>query len=133
MSARIAHVALWTPSPESLERLRAFYETWLGARAGARYESARRAGFASYFLTLPGGGARLELMTAPGLPPRAAEEEVGWAHLAVSLGTRDAVEAFVERARAEGIAIVSGPRLTGDGYYEAVVRDPDGNLVEVTA
>ena len=130
---RIEHVALWTPTPDSLERLRAFYETWLGARAGARYASARRPGFASYFLALPGGGARLELMTAPGRPARAAEEAVGWAHLAVSLGTRDAVDALAERARAAGVPVVSDPRLTGDGYYEAVIRDPDGNLVEVTS
>ena len=132
MPARIEHVALWTPTPESLERLRDFYCAQFGARSNGRYESRNRAGFASYFLSFPDGGARLELMTVPGLPPRAADEAVGWAHLAVSLGTRDAVDAFVQRARAAGVPIVSGPRTTGDGYYEAVIRDPDGNLVEVT-
>ena len=130
---RVEHVALWTASLGSLERLREFYGALFGARSNARYESRNRPGFASYFLTFPDGGARLELMTAPGLPPRAADETPGWAHLALSFGTRDAVDAFVERARATGVPVVSGPRTTGDGYYEAVIRDPDGNLVEVTA
>ena len=129
---RIEHVALWAATPEGLERLREFYVRLFGAQANARYESRYRPGFASHFVTFPGGGARLELMTAPGLPPRAADEAAGWAHLAISLGTRDAVDAFVERAREAGVPVVSGPRTTGDGYYEAVIRDPDGNFIEVT-
>ena len=130
---RIEHVALWTPDAESLERLRAFYVAHFGARANARYESARRAGFASYFLTFPDGGARLELMTAPGLRGPAGGEAVGYAHLALALGSRAAVDALAARLAAAGVAVESGPRLTGDGYYEAVVRDPDGNVVEITA
>lgn len=137
-SLRVEHVAVWTRDRESLERLRAFYADHFGARAGALYESARRPGFASYFLEFPGGGARLELMTAPGVadhgrdaPPGA--EAVGYAHLALALGTRDAVDAFAARLAAAGVRVASGPRLTGDGYYEAVVHDPDGNAVEITA
>ena len=55
------------------------------------------------------------------------------AHLAVSLGSEEAVRTMAERMRAAGVPIVSGPRWTGDGYFEAVVRDPDGNEVEITA
>ena len=130
---RLDHVALWTADPASLERLRAFYAEWFGARAGARYESARRSGFASYFLTFPDGGARLELMTAPDVTRRAPGEALGYAHLAVALGSRAAVDALAARLAAAGVPIESGPRLPGDGYYEAVVRDPDGNVVELTA
>jgi len=72
-------------------------------------------------------------VTAPGLAPRASGEEIGWVHLAVSLGTRDAVDAFVSRASAADVPVVSAARTTGDGCYEAVIRDPDGNLVEITA
>ena len=130
---RVEHVALWTATPEGLERLRDFYCAVFGAAANARYESRNRPGFASYFLAFPGGGARLELMTAPGLAPRPAAEAAGWAHLALSLGAREAVDAFVARAHAEGVPVVSGPRTTGDGYYEVVVEDPDGNWIEVTS
>ena len=131
---RVDHVAVWT---RDLERLRAFYERWFDARAGARYASANRPGFTSYFLAFPDGGARLELMALPTLVDApdgaAATPPLGWAHLALSLGSRDAVDALAARMRDAGVPILSGPRVTGDGYYEAVLRDPDGNLVEITA
>jgi lactoylglutathione lyase len=127
---RIEHVALWTADPE---RLRAFYERWFGARAGPPYHSATREGFTSYFLVFPDGGARLELMRVPALAPAAPAPAAGYAHLAVSLGSEAAVDALAARLRSAGVPVPSGPRRTGDGYYEAVVEDPDGNLVEITA
>jgi lactoylglutathione lyase len=129
---RIEHVAVWT---RDLERLRAFYERWFGARAGARYRSATRAGFTSYFLTFPDGGGRLELMSLPefGDAPAPTAPAAGWAHLALSVGSREAVEALTARMRAEGVAVLSAPRQTGDGYFESVVADPDGNPIEITA
>lgn len=126
----LEHVALWT---RDLERLRLFYERWFEARAGTRYASVNRRGFVSYFLTFPTGGARLELMALPELHNRPAPPAVGYAHLAVALGSREAVDALVERMRTAGVPVRSGPRTTGDGYYEAVVEDPDGNEVEITA
>jgi lactoylglutathione lyase len=129
---RIDHLALWTRDRDTLERLRVFYAEHFGARANALYESANRPGFASYFLTFPDGGPRLELMTAPGLSRRPTGEAAGYAHLALAAGSRAAVDALVARLAAAGVPAESGPRVTGDGYYEAVVRDPDGNVVEVT-
>ena len=117
---KIAHVALWT---EDLERLRAFYEEHFGSRAGARYENATR-GFASYFLEFD-GGARLELMQMPGAGGSPA-------HLALSLGSEAAVDEATERLRAAGVVVADEPRHTGDGYYESVVLDPDGNRIELT-
>jgi lactoylglutathione lyase len=108
----VSHVALWT---SDLERSRAFYERYFGARAGA-----------SYFLQFP-SGCRVELMQAPEEPVR------GWAHLALSLGSRQQVDDLTERLAADGVPVRSGPRQTGDGYYESVVEDPDGNELEVTA
>jgi lactoylglutathione lyase len=127
---RIDHVAVWTTD---LERLRAFYERYFGARAGAQYRSATRAGFASYFLTFPDGGGRLELMGVPGLAATSGALAVGYAHIALTVGSRADVEVLTERMRGDGVRVISAPRLTGDGYFESVVVDPDGNLVEITA
>ena len=127
---RLEHAALWT---RDLERMRAFYERHFGARAGARYASATRPGFVSYFLTFPSGGARLELMTLPALDAATGAPTSGYAHLALSVGSRAAVDALTARLREAGVRVVSGPRETGDGYYEAVVEDPDGNALEITA
>ena len=126
----IEHVAVWT---RDVERLRAFYERWFDARAGARYRSATRAGFTSYFLTFPDGGARLELMSLPALGDAAGAPAVGWAHVAAAVGSREAVVALTERMRADGVPVLSEPRQTGDGYFESVVADPDGNVIEITA
>jgi lactoylglutathione lyase len=115
-SPEIEHVALWTTD---LEPLREWYEHWFGARSGELYTNEQN-DFASYFLEFD-GGPRLELMRRPG-------HDTGVrAHLAVSLGSRERVD---ELARL--IGAVEGPRTTGDGYYEAVVLDPDGNRVELT-
>lgn len=126
---RIEHAAVWT---RDLERLRAFYERYFGARANARYASANTPGFTSYFLTFPSGGARLELMALPALADAAPAPAVGWAHLALALGSPEAVDALAARLAADGVRVRSGPRRTGDGYYEAVVEDPDGNALEIT-
>ena len=117
---RIEHVALWT---DDLERSRAFYERWFGARAGDRYENPAHS-FSSYFLELD-GGARLELMQMPG-------RRGSGAHVALAFGSEQAVDELTARMNAAGVPVADGPRRTGDGYYESVVLDPDGNRVELT-
>ena len=72
-------------------------------------------------------------MSAPGLAATAGAPAVGYAHIALSVGSRADVEALTERMRGDGVRIVSAPRQTGDGYFESVVEDPDGNVVEITA
>lgn len=128
MPAFIEHVAVWT---HDLERLRAFYETHFGAQAGPKYLNPRKQ-FESYFLSFPAGG-RLELMRRPDLTPAAPLPAVGWAHLALAVGRPAEVDALAARLAAAGVPVLDGPRWTGDGYYECVVTDPDGNRVEVTA
>jgi lactoylglutathione lyase len=120
-TGQIEHAAVWV---SDLERGRAFYEHWFKATAGEKYSSSKR-DFTSYFLSL-GSGARLELMTSPGEAPRLA-------HIAVSVRSRDAVDRLVKAMEAAGVQIVTGPRLTGDGYYEASVIDTEGNLIEITS
>jgi lactoylglutathione lyase len=126
---RIEHIAIWT---HDLERLRAFYERYFGAQAGSLYRSRTRTGFTSYFLTFPGAGGRLELMSIPELAASQGGPAVGYAHLALATGSRAAVDALASRLQAEGVTVVGQPRETGDGYYEAVIEDPDGNTVEIT-
>jgi 2-haloacid dehalogenase len=119
--ARIEHVAAWV---SDLNRARTFYERWFNADSTPEYSSENRE-FRSHFLSL-NGGARLELMAAPQESPRHA-------HIAISVGSREAVDRLVQDMETAGVRIVSGPRVTGDGYYEAVIADCEGNLVEITA
>ncbi len=120
-SARIEHAAAWVGD---LERARQFYERWFKATSGPMYSSTKR-DFKSYFLSL-GSGPRLELMTSPGEDSRPA-------HLAISVGSRAAVDHLIQEMQAAGVRILSVPRLTGDGYYEAVIADTEGNLLEITS
>ena len=124
----IAHVALWV---RDLEAMREFYVRQLGGRSGPRYANAA-SGFSSYFVSF-GEGPRIELMHRPAVPSRPEGAATGYAHVALSLDGRTAVDATVERLRQEGVTVESGPRVTGDGYYEAVILDPEGNRIELTA
>ncbi len=126
----IEHVALWTTR---LEEMKQFYSRYFGARCGANYVNPAKA-FESCFLTF-GSGARLELMHHPAVMPPALPEGAlpqGLVHLAFSAGSREAVQQMTETLRQAGYAVVGEPRLTGDGYYESVVLDPDGNRLEIT-
>ena len=127
--ASIEHAALWTAD---LERSRVFYEAYFGAIAGPKYENPAKR-FTSYFLSF-NSGARLELMHNPTVTEVLSKQHhLGYAHLAFAVGSETNVNALTERLRNDGYPIAGEPRWTGDGYYESVVQDPDGNLVEITA
>ena len=125
---RLEHVALWVGD---LERMRAFYVDVLGGRSGQRYHNTA-SGFSSYFVTL-GDGPRIELMHQAGLADAAGGPAPGYAHVALALGSRDAVDSQTNTLRARGVTVASEPRLTGDGYYESVILDPEGNRIELVA
>ena len=126
---RIEHAALYV---RDLEEARAFFARYFGAVRGPMYHNSRT-DFRSYFLSFD-GGARLELMTRPQLQRQERPAFcTGYTHLAFSLGGREAVDALTARLAADGYEVKSGPRVTGDGYYESCVLDPDGNEVERTA
>jgi lactoylglutathione lyase len=128
---RIDHIALWT---KDIERLVDFYSKYFNATAGQGYVNPAK-GFESRFLSFE-GGARLEVMRssvveavrhAPGA------QRMGLTHLAVSVGSESGVDELTHRLRRDGYEALDGPRRTGDGYYESVVLDPDGNRIEITA
>jgi lactoylglutathione lyase len=128
---RIEHVAIWTTD---LARCKHFYTSYFGATAGPNYQNPAK-GFESCFLSFD-GGARLEAMTTTSLSlthlaPGA--QRLGLTHLAISVGSERTVDELTMRLRSDGITIVDGPRRTGDGYYESVVIDPDGNRIEICA
>jgi len=128
---KIEHIAIWT---KDLERLRGFYETYFAARAGKKYVNPRKR-FSSYFLTFS-SGARLELMQRADIRAvdKGREEEVqGYAHLAMEVGDETAVNRLTQLFVDDGVPLLDGPRYTGDGYYESVILDPDGNRIEITA
>lgn len=125
---RIEHVALYV---QDLEAARTFFERYFGARAGAPYHNVRT-GFRSYFLTFD-DGARLEIMTRPDLAElEKPTARTGYAHVAFSVGSTAAVDALTARLAADGYEVLSGPRTTGDGYYESCILDAEGNQIEIT-
>jgi lactoylglutathione lyase len=125
---RVEHVGLWA---RDLERMREFYVTQLGGRSGPLYENPRT-GLRSYFVSF-GDGVRVELMSRPlgQATEQAGSVAFGYAHVAFRLDSREAVDASVDRLEASGAVVLGRPRVTGDGYYEAVVADPEANRVEL--
>ena len=125
----IGHIALYVTD---LEQSRRFYETYFGGKAGKPYHNPNT-GLRSYFLSFSQQGARLELMQRSGLQQRPEAMQYGYAHLAFQLESREAVAQLTERLARDGYTVCSGPRVTGDGYYESCVLDPEGNQVEIVA
>ncbi|KAF3302315.1 glyoxalase [Carnobacterium sp. PL24RED07] len=123
---KIEHLALWVTD---LELVKAFYEKYFEAKAGDRYHNPKTR-FSSYFLNFD-EGSRLELTNKKHLSPRIADA-LGYGHIALAAGDKEAVDAKTAQLVADGFPLLSGPRTTGDGYYESVVQDPEGNLVEIT-
>ena len=125
---KIEHIALYV---NDLEYARDFFVTYLGAAAGQKYHNPRT-DFQSYFLSFE-DGARLEIMTKPDLTDSGDFlNRFGYAHIAFSVGSREAVDHLTLRMKADGYPVISGPRTTGDGYYESCIVGFEGNLIEIT-
>ncbi|WP_086312755.1 hypothetical protein A5821_000317 [Enterococcus sp. 7F3_DIV0205] len=125
---KIEHVGLWV---KDLENMRAFYETYFNATSSELYHNPKTS-FHSYFLTFS-DGARLEIMQRDDITTRTMGKEIlGFAHLAISLGSKETVDNLTTILVMEGYELISPCRTTGDGYYESVVADPEGNRLELT-
>jgi len=123
---KLNHLALWT---QDLEAAATFWKSYFDAEVADRYDSRNRPGFASRFVQIPDLDLRLELMEGPWVTSHPGET-CGWAHVAFSVGSTHRVDAIADRFRRDGL-LMSAPRQTGDGYYEAVVRSPEGTLIEI--
>ena len=125
---KIEHVAMYV---NDLEKARDFFIKYLGGVSNDGYHNTKT-GFESYFISFD-DGSRLELMNKPGMTD---DEKVlartGYIHIAFSLGSKEAVDELTERLKSNGYEVVSGPRTTGDGYYESCIIGIEGNQIELT-
>ena len=125
---QIAHIALWTTR---LEQTRSFYVTYFGGESSEKYVNPGK-GFESYFIRF-GHSAALEIMSRTDITSPATKECTGFCHVAFNAGTVEAVHGLTRRLREDGFRVFSEPRTTGDGFFESVIGDPDGNRVEIVA
>ena len=125
---KIEHIALYV---NDLEEARNFFLTYLGAKSNCGYHNPKT-GFRSYFLTFE-DGARLEIMNKPEMSdlPK-APARTGYAHIAFSVGSKEKVDSLTTELKAAGYEVISGPRTTGDGYYESCIVAVENNLIEIT-
>jgi lactoylglutathione lyase len=123
---KIDHTAIWVTD---LERERAFFIRYFNCIANEKYTN-RAKGFSSYFISFPEGG-RIEIMKREDIKGGEKKDSPGYAHIAINTGSREKVDTFTELLRKEGLTILSGPRVTGDGYYESVILDPENNRIEI--
>ena len=125
---QIDHIALYATD---IEAMRNFYIKYFNAKSSNIYHNLKT-DFKSYFLTF-NSGARLELMSRPEISGRQKPIfESGFIHLAFSVGSKQAVDDLTAALKSDGFEVISGPRTTGDGYYESCVLDPEGNQIEIT-
>ncbi|AOZ96816.1 VOC family protein [Butyrivibrio hungatei] len=125
---RIEHVAM---NVNDLEKARDFFVSFLGGRSNDGYHNVKT-GFRSYFISFD-DGARLEIMNKPELAdPEKELNRTGLIHIAFSVGSKERVDELTKTLESAGYQVVSGPRTTGDGYYESCVVVIEGNQIEIT-
>ncbi len=127
---RIEHVAIWA---EDIEKLKSFYTTYFNMESGEKYINTVKQ-FHSYFLNFQDQCAtRIEIMHKPGIlgNENIRGEHFGFAHIAINVGDRKKVNDLTEQLRNDGYTIIGAPRTTGDGYYESIIEDPEGNWIEI--
>jgi lactoylglutathione lyase len=126
----IHHIAIWA---KNLDILKDFYCRYFNGIAGEPYHNLGN-DFKSYFVTFE-HGSKLELMQQPGKMDIHLDkglEAFGLTHFAISVGSKQGVDDLTEKLREDGFTIAGEPRVTGDGFYESVILDPEGNRVEIT-
>lgn len=126
---KIEHIAIWT---RDLEKMRKFYLDFFETTSNLKYYNPQKE-FSSYFLAFK-SGARIELMYRPDMAKVLDKMEpgTGLAHFAIAVGSKTGVDQLTEKIKESGFEVIGPPRTTGDGYYESVIADPEGNLIEIT-
>lgn len=125
---RIEHLAIWA---DNIELLRDFYMKYFGMQSNEMYTNEKK-GFRSYFLSWKGENSRIEIMSQAGKIESLPNKMKGLAHFGISLGSEERVLQLTEQLREDGYKVFSEPRYIGDGYFESVIGDPEGNYVELT-
>lgn len=124
----IHHIAIWV---KDLERMKDFYSKYFGCTSSSLYQNPKK-GFSSYFVAFE-HGAKIELMKKEGLDNKQEELMLGLAHFAIAVGSELDVDKLTSNLENDGYEITGKPRTTGDGYYESVFLDPEGNTIELVA
>lgn len=125
----IEHVAIYV---NDLEENKRFFEKYFNAKSNEMYHN-KNTGLKTYFLSFE-NGARLEIMTRPNMEENKKElMQTGFIHLAFKLGSKEKVDLLTERLANDGYKVLSGPRTTGDGYYESCILGPENNQIEIVA
>ena len=125
---RIDHVALFC---KDLEQMRQFFLDYFEATSNEQYHNPRT-GLRTYILTFPEDGARLELMQRPDIiDADPSKPNIGFIHISFAVGSKEAVDAKTQELRDAGYQVTSGPRTTGDGYYESCILGPEGIQIEI--
>lgn len=124
----IEHIAMYV---NDLEKTKEFFVKYFNAISNEGYHNPNT-DFRSYFLSFD-DGARLEIMNRPQMKDEEKTlNRTGYIHIAFSLGSKKQVDDLTERLRNDGFSVVSGPRTTGDGYYESCIIGIEGNQIEIT-
>ena len=128
---KIEHIAIWV---KDIDKVCEFYRKYFGGNIQPLYHNPTKQ-FTSRFVTFE-DGARLEVMNNPNVGTLTESmfhvEHLGIAHLSFSVGSKEKVDLLTKEMSEDGVTIVGEPRTTGDGYYESVVLDPEGNRIEIT-
>ncbi len=125
---RIEHIAMYV---NDLEATRDFFLKYFNASSNEGYYN-KTTGFKSYFLSFD-DGARLEIMNKPVMEDfEKTLTRTGYIHIAFSLGSKEAVDRLTDKMKLDGYEVISGPRTTGDGYYESCIVGIEGNQIEIT-
>ena len=125
---KIEHIAMFV---NDLEKARDFFIKYLGATSNDGYHN-KDTGFRSYFLSFD-DGARIEIMNKPGVSDVDKNlERTGYSHIAFSVGSSQEVDRLTKQLSMDGFKIISGPRTTGDGYYESCIVAIEDNRIEIT-
>ncbi|MED9904496.1 MAG: VOC family protein [Lachnospiraceae bacterium] len=125
---KIEHIAMYV---NELEDTKYFFEKYFNAKANNGYHNPN-SDFRSYFLTFE-DGARLEIMKKPKMKDdEKAVNRTGFIHIAFSVGSKEKVDSLTDTLKNDGYDVISGPRTTGDGYYESCIVGIEGNQIEIT-
>ena len=125
---KIEHIAMYVTDPE---RTKEFFEKYFGARSNNGYHNPTT-DFRSYFLSFD-DGARIEIMNKPGMDDASKNlVRTGYIHIAFSVGSKERVNELTAQMKQDGYEVISGPRTTGDGYYESCIIGVEGNQIEIT-